>query len=81
MRNRMAQGGLTKQGMHELNEIRQTMIVAPMDKSSNDVMFVCKATYVKALKQEVLSPTCVQVTESDEDIWRRHAKKFSERFE
>ena len=70
----VTQGGLSSEGLRELNMLHEHMVVAPTDKSSHDFMFACKKAYLAALHTELSSPAYAVSTTPDEAILHAHGE-------
>ena len=70
----LTNGGLTQQGHKELRRVQNDMVVGPCDKSSHDLMFICKHAYVHALQNELMTGVYEVTALTDDQIWDNHAK-------
>ena len=70
----LVKGGLTKQAMCELRKVQQHMAIGVCDKSSHDMMAICKIAYLHALKKELHSGVYQQTALTDSQIWDNHAQ-------
>ena len=69
----LTNGGLTQQGSRELRKVQQDMVVGSCDKSSHDMMIVCKTAYLHALLNEFQSGVYQPTVLTDDQIWDNHA--------
>ena len=65
---------LSKEGMEELKQIHNDMVITYADKSSHDFVLCCKNVYKHELWMEVHSPHYEDVMQDNESIWADHAK-------
>ena len=65
---------LSKEGMKELRNIHNDMVITYADKSSHDFVLCCKQIYTHELWMEINSPHYEEAMQDNESIWAEHAK-------
>ena len=63
----------------ELEELKSKYVMAPIDKASNNISFVCKKYYLKVIIEEVYSDTYDHYTDSKEDVIKHLVKENAQK--